>query len=117
MALYIDGAEVNSAAVTQAVTYPLGTHTYIGVNGAGAGFELKGLVDEARIYDRALTANEIQTLTYGAPATTDIDNILITVNPMNDTPTATNLSQTIGYTEGAASVAITDIVVSDADEQ
>ena len=115
MALYIDGAEVNSAAVTQAVTYPLGTHTYIGVNGAGAGFELKGLVDEARIYDRALTANEIQTLTYGAPATTDIDNILITVNPMNDTPTATNLSQTIGYTEGAASVAITDIVVSDAD--
>ena len=34
---------------------------------------------------------------------------------MNDAPLATNLTQTIGYTEGDLSVAIADIVVSDVD--
>src|SRR4030095_2293878 len=37
------------------------------------------------------------------------------VTPVNDPPTATNLTQTQSYTEGAASVALTDIVVSDVD--
>ena len=34
---------------------------------------------------------------------------------VNDAPTATNLAQTLNYTEGAASVPINDIVVSDVD--
>ena len=37
------------------------------------------------------------------------------VTPVNDAPTATNLSSTSAYNEGDASVAITDIVVSDVD--
>lgn len=41
--------------------------------------------------------------------------INITVNSLNDTPAASNVDQTIGYTEGAASVTLGDIVVSDAD--
>src|SRR5258707_4218138 len=36
--------------------------------------------------------------------------INLNVTAVNDAPTATNLSQTLGYTEGAASVAINDIV-------
>ncbi|MCP4246051.1 MAG: hypothetical protein GY778_03285, partial [bacterium] len=39
----------------------------------------------------------------------------LTVTDLNDAPTATNLSSTSAYNEGDASVAITDIVVSDVD--
>ncbi len=41
--------------------------------------------------------------------------ITLDVTPVNDAPTATNLTQTKTYTEGAASVALDDIVVSDVD--
>ncbi len=42
-------------------------------------------------------------------------SIALTVTPVNDAPTATNLTQGIAYTEGDASVALADIVVSDVD--
>jgi len=41
--------------------------------------------------------------------------ITLDVQPQNDDPTATNMTQTLGYTEGDESVAIEDIVVSDPD--
>jgi len=42
-------------------------------------------------------------------------SITLDVTPINDAPTATNLSSTSAYNEGDASVPITDIVVSDVD--
>ena len=39
----------------------------------------------------------------------------LTVIPVNDPPTATNLSHSVAYAEGAASAALDDIVVSDVD--
>jgi VCBS repeat-containing protein len=42
-------------------------------------------------------------------------SIALNVTAVNDTPTATNLTQTKSYTEGAASVALDDIVVTDPD--
>ncbi|MEQ9640777.1 MAG: DUF4347 domain-containing protein, partial [Alphaproteobacteria bacterium] len=41
--------------------------------------------------------------------------ITLDVTPVNDAPSATNLTSTSNYAEGTASVAITDIVVSDVD--
>ncbi len=41
--------------------------------------------------------------------------ITLDVTPANDAPTATNLTQTKTYSEGAASVALDDIVVSEVD--
>ncbi|HEX2829699.1 MAG TPA: DUF4347 domain-containing protein [Burkholderiales bacterium] len=41
--------------------------------------------------------------------------ITLDVTAVNDAPTATNLTQTVTYTEDAASVALGDIVVSDVD--
>ena len=41
--------------------------------------------------------------------------ITLDVTPANDPPTATNLTQLKSYTEGAASVALDDVVVSDVD--
>lgn len=40
---------------------------------------------------------------------------LVSVSPVNDDPTASNLNSVSSYDQGAASVAITDIVVSDVD--
>ncbi|NIV45881.1 MAG: DUF4347 domain-containing protein, partial [Gammaproteobacteria bacterium] len=48
-----------------------------------------------------------------APALTGIKTM--TALPINDPPTATNLNQVKSYTEGDASVALDDIVVSDVD--
>ena len=42
-------------------------------------------------------------------------SITLDVTPVNDAPTASNLTQTKAYTEGAASVALDDIVVSEVD--
>ena len=42
-------------------------------------------------------------------------SITLDVTPVNDAPAATNLTQTKGYTEDAASVALDDIVVSEVD--
>ena len=43
--------------------------------------------------------------------------ITLDVTPVNDAPTATNLTNTKAYTEGAASVALDDIVVSEVDTE
>ena len=50
----------------------------------------------------------------GAESATNVI-VQVTVNPINDAPTATNLTSTSSYNEGDATVAITDIVVSDVD--
>ena len=42
-------------------------------------------------------------------------SITLNVTPVNDAPLATNLNQSIGYTEGDLSVTIADIVISDLD--
>lgn len=41
--------------------------------------------------------------------------IALSVTPQNDAPAASNLNQIQGYTEGDASVALTDIVITDVD--
>ena len=87
-ALYIDGIEVGSTNFTTSPSYSLGTDSYIGRHGYDAVGYFHGKIDEARIYDRALAASEIQTLVDGQ-VTTDTDNIAITVNAVNDAPNLT----------------------------
>ena len=84
--LYIDGIEVGSTNFTASPSYSLGTDSYIGRHGYDSVGHFNGKIDEARIYDRALTAGEIKTLVDGQ-VTIDRDNIAITVNAVNDAPT------------------------------
>ena len=60
----------------------------------------------------AINVRVTATDSQGATAS---DVFAITVSNTNDAPTATNLTHTSAYTEGAASVALQDIVVSDVD--
>ncbi|GJL51696.1 MAG: hypothetical protein NPIRA01_29230 [Nitrospirales bacterium] len=118
--LYIDGVSVATDSRTESISYSgLGTNTFLGHHGNGSGdFYLDGKLDDARIYDRALTSTEIANLAF-EPISTDTDNIAITVNATNDTSSVTNLSgDTLNYTEGDGAVIIEqgdDVVVTDVD--
>ncbi len=94
--VYIDGVAVKTENHTNLINYGNGTDTYIGRRGAGIGsFFLHGKVDDARIYDRALSAAEVADLFAGAMgggSSSDTDDIAITVNPVADTPSVTDTS-------------------------
>ena len=63
-------------------------------------------------YDVDATAAVVVT---DADGDTVSGTVTLTNNPVNDTPSATNLDQTLTYTEGDSSVTIDDIVVSEVD--
>ncbi len=88
--LYIDGVEVASAANTNTIDYTGATTTYIGRHpSTSPSWDLEGMVDDVRIYDRALTASEIADIAAGPVSATDTDTVAITVNPVNDAPVNT----------------------------
>jgi hypothetical protein len=63
--LYIDGAVASSSTkYTGAISYSgQGSNTFIGHHGNGQNnFNFQGLIDDVRIYNRALTANEVNAL-------------------------------------------------------
>ena len=85
--LYIDGAAVTSKTITNSINYSGASNfTRIGGLGATAGYDFNGKIDEARIYNRALTATEIATLAADL-SMTDTDTVTITVTAVNDSPT------------------------------
>ncbi|MEP3479784.1 MAG: cadherin domain-containing protein [Fuerstiella sp.] len=69
--LYINGVEVNSSVETDSIVYGRGTDTFIGRHGFGSGsFDFDGQIDDARIYTRALSAEEIAVIFSGQPTDT-----------------------------------------------
>ncbi|NOU43388.1 MAG: DUF4347 domain-containing protein, partial [Methyloglobulus sp.] len=94
--LYIDGVAASrtfvvGSATTNAFISSLNskTATHIGAydNGAING-EFLGLMDDFRIYDRAITATEVATLAADL-SLTDTDTVGVTVTPVNDAPVNT----------------------------
>lgn len=82
--LYIDGAEAASAVVVDSIDWAGATTTYIGQHPSNPTW-LDGFVDDARIYTRALSANEVATL--AADTGEASGAIALTVNAVNDAPT------------------------------
>ena len=63
MELFVDGVAVGSIAKSGSVTTDAGVSTWIGGNPPGAGDRpWDGLIEDVRIYDRALAAAEIGAL-------------------------------------------------------
>jgi Concanavalin A-like lectin/glucanases superfamily len=64
---YVDGAEAGSVATAVTLSYTgLGTKTVVGKHGNGTTtLDFTGLVDDVRVYNRALCPTEVQTLTDG----------------------------------------------------
>ena len=66
MTLYFDGAAVCSNTNGAAIAYDQGTDLWVGRDGNGdPSWDFDGLLDEVRIYPRALTAPEVSALKQG----------------------------------------------------
>jgi len=112
--LYLDGNQVAQTFYTHAISWTLGTDTYLGSRDASSPvWAYSGLMDDALIYDRALSATEISALATATPA--DADSLAVTVNPVNDAPvfyTGTgnfNYLETYGIVPLSGGVNITDV--------
>ena len=109
--IYIDGIALGTTHHAGSINWALEPNTTIGSHPDEASYWLSGMMDDARIYDRALTPTEIQAIANDSG--TAIASI--TVDPVNDAPLASGMNSTSTYNEGDTSVAISDIVVSDVD--
>ncbi|MDX2494931.1 MAG: DUF4347 domain-containing protein, partial [Desulfuromusa sp.] len=84
--IYFDGVAVASATTTTSIAYTNGANSYIGAHGElSPQWDLIGLVDDVRIYDRALSAAEIADIMNTSPGM-DSGTVAITVIAVNDAP-------------------------------
>ncbi|WP_160167686.1 DUF4347 domain-containing protein [Methylomonas sp. MK1] len=84
--VYIDGVAVASTAYTTSIAYSQGSNSFIGKHGnGGTTYDFNGKIDDARVYNRALTTAEIATLAKDLTLT-DTDTVAITVAAVNDAP-------------------------------
>ena len=105
--LYLDGAAVATLSTTDSISYTLGSDTYIGKHANGnTNYYFAGKIDDARIYNRTLSASEVATLANDLNLI-DTDSVAVTVTAVNDAPTITNLSgDSVSYSEGDGAVVI-----------
>ncbi|MBT0960381.1 DUF4347 domain-containing protein, partial [Denitromonas iodatirespirans] len=100
--LYLDGIAVATSNSITAIDWGGvggGPDSFIGTHGAGgAGYDFTGRIDEARVYNRALGTSEIEVLASDL-SQRDTDNVAITVNALNDAPTATIVPTSYNATE------------------
>ena len=115
IAIYLNGEEVASLHTTDSIDWTddanTSASTYIGTHGNGsASFDFQGMIDDARIYDRALSAGEIAAL--AANQDTVTDSIAVTVAVGNQAPYFTSLPsaepETVESLSGAVSVTSAD---------
>jgi hypothetical protein len=71
MKLYVDGVEVRSEPqLTQDILYDQGKDFWVGRHGNGSlAWDFQGNVDDVRVYNRALSPDDIATLAGGVPPT------------------------------------------------
>jgi len=85
MTLYVDGVAVENSTSSGPIEYAAFPNTYIGRSGDGiTGFDFDGRIDEARIHNRALSAQEIAALAVDPLEIND--NVDIIINAVNDAP-------------------------------
>ncbi|MCH9662935.1 MAG: hypothetical protein K0U66_04665, partial [Gammaproteobacteria bacterium] len=88
--IYIDGVAVATTNYTNAIVYSGGDgNTYIGA-AQGSSNYFDGAIDDARIYDRVLSASEIANLVASPVTVSDSDAVSITIDPVNDAPVLDN---------------------------
>ncbi len=86
--LYMDGELIASATNTNSIYWTGATTSYVGQHPTNSSWNLNGLADDIRIYNRALSLAEVAALAAGP--TFDLDTITITVTPANDAPLLDN---------------------------
>ncbi len=84
--IYLNGVVIGSTNHGSSIVWDLGSITRIGAHTSNALFDFNGQIDDVRIYDRALSAEEISTL-FIQSANSDRDSIAINISAVNDLPT------------------------------
>ncbi len=110
--IFLNGIEVASSSTGASIGYNTGFDTFIGSHGDGdPDYDLNGLIDDARIYDRALSKDEIVAL--ATEQTVVSDSVAISVEDSNTAPYFTTLPSaqptTIAPLVGATSVTSGDL--------
>ncbi len=80
--LYIDGVVVASASIASSIYWTGATDTLIGVHPTLTAYT-NGFIDDARIYNRALSATEVAVLASDL-SRIDSDNVVVNVASVND---------------------------------
>ena len=84
MTLFVDGQAIETTSTTGAISYDNTKDTLIGGSPESTRFDFGGKIDDARVYSRALSSDEIVALAAGA--NTANSSVAITVDPVNDAP-------------------------------
>ncbi|MEZ6087257.1 MAG: LamG-like jellyroll fold domain-containing protein [Pirellulaceae bacterium] len=87
--LYIDGELVASGNHTDSIVHGGSGVTRIGADDVNTNYDFGGMIDDARVYSRALSADEIAALANDDAFVSD--TVSITVNAVNDAPVLTVL--------------------------
>ena len=107
--IYIDGVLAGTQSGLSSIGYSGVTVTRIGAH-SSANYDFGGRIDDARIYDRALSTEEIAALS--ADNTTSSDSVAITVQALNNAPYFTSLPsaepETVASLAGATSITSAD---------
>ena len=114
--LYLDGIEVARLTVTESLDYISSLDTFIGANPSGS-WNISGMIDEARIYNNALTASDIANLASAPAQPTDTDTVTITVSAANTAPVITSDGggNTAAINVAENTTAVTTVTATDAD--
>ncbi|HGG59695.1 MAG TPA: BspA family leucine-rich repeat surface protein, partial [Gammaproteobacteria bacterium] len=119
--LYIDGELVASSNYTASISYTAPASAGGALANSTIGhhadpdqpdFYFDGKIDDARVYNRALTQTEIQNI-MAAPMDASTDSVAITVNAANDAPTGQ--PAITGVTQVGETLAVDTSSVSDPD--
>ncbi|MCP5011613.1 MAG: LamG domain-containing protein, partial [Aestuariibacter sp.] len=100
--LYLDGVALITNSYTTSIDYTAATTTYLGSHNSSSTYDMQGMIDDARIYTRALSVDEVAALSAGQ--TTGSTTVSITA--VNDEPTLTATGSDPTFTEGDSAVGL-----------
>jgi hypothetical protein len=104
--LYLNGIRVATSTATPIVWTGRGSNTTIGNHATGStGFDLKGRLDEVRMYNRVLSPDDITALLSEAPSAPTVSII----SPTTTTPFNTNSNSIIVSGSASDNVAVASI--------
>ena len=114
--LYLNGELVSESNSTDAIVYENGARSQLGGRIGNNRSDVDGLLDDARIYTRALSADEIASI--ASETDRDSDSVAIAVNPVNDAPDVSAPGSAYSFIEqGSLAIHGTGFSVSDVDEE
>jgi len=92
LTVFVDGSAIDSISAPVPIEYDQNPATIIGLKGdGGPDYDFEGLIDDVRIYDRALSNAEIAALAKDQTASSD--SLAIAVQPENDAPYFSSLPE------------------------